>query len=105
MACSILGATVLCVNVEKGGTLQTYNDWPQRSISALHKMVTRPHVLIVGAGLAGLTLAQSLRKQCIPFDIFERDASIDAHAGGWAIAIHTCVALADRAQRGTANPC
>lgn len=49
----------------------------------------RPHVLIVGAGLAGLTLAQSLRKEGITFDIFERDHDVDAHGGGWAIAIHT----------------
>lgn len=49
----------------------------------------RPHVLIVGAGLAGLTLAQSLRQQGMTFDIFERDESIDARGGGWAIAIHT----------------
>lgn len=51
--------------------------------------MTTPHVLIVGAGLAGLTLAQSLRKQGITFDVFERDDGIDARAGGWAIAIHT----------------
>ena len=50
-----------------------------------------PHVLIVGAGLAGLTLVQSLRKQGITYDIFERDKDIEARAGGWAIAVHTCV--------------
>ena len=51
--------------------------------------MSSPHVLIVGAALAGLTLAQSLRQQGITFDIFERDSAIDARAGGWAIAIHT----------------
>lgn len=46
------------------------------------------HVLIVGGGLGGLTLAQSLRKQGISYEVFERDADKDARAQGWAIAIH-----------------
>ncbi|KIL88414.1 fad binding domain protein [Fusarium avenaceum] len=49
------------------------------------------HVLIVGAGLGGLTLAQTLRKQGISFEIFERDKSSDARFQGWAIALHTIV--------------
>ncbi|KAG0371567.1 hypothetical protein BGX24_001488 [Mortierella sp. AD032] len=32
----------------------------------------KPHVLIVGAGLAGLTLANLLHKADIPFDVFEK---------------------------------
>lgn len=47
-----------------------------------------PHVLIVGAGLSGLTLAQILRKNKISFSIFERDSRADARAQGWAIALH-----------------
>ena len=47
------------------------------------------HVLIVGAGLGGLTLAQTLRKQGISFEIFERDPSKDSRFQGWAIALHT----------------
>ncbi len=47
------------------------------------------HVLIVGAGLGGLTLAQNLRKQGISFEIFERDPSKDSRFQGWAIALHT----------------
>lgn len=46
------------------------------------------HVLIMGAGLGGLALAQSLRKQGISFEIFERDADKDARSQGWAIALH-----------------
>ena len=46
------------------------------------------HVLIVGAGLAGLVLAQALRKQGITYEIFERDASIHSRFQGWAIALH-----------------
>lgn len=47
-----------------------------------------PHVLIVGAGLSGLTLAQILRKNGISYEIFERDADADARTQGWAIALH-----------------
>ncbi|KAH8902857.1 FAD/NAD(P)-binding domain-containing protein [Coniochaeta sp. PMI_546] len=49
------------------------------------------HVLIVGAGIGGLTLAQTLRKQGISFEIFERDADRNARFQGWAIALHTIV--------------
>jgi 2-polyprenyl-6-methoxyphenol hydroxylase-like FAD-dependent oxidoreductase len=45
-------------------------------------------VIIIGAGVAGLTLAQSLRKQNVPFKIFERDASITTKPGGWGLTIH-----------------
>lgn len=42
-------------------------------------------VLIVGAGVAGLALAQILRKHHIKFEIYERD---DGSRGqGWSIAL------------------
>ncbi|KAJ7446762.1 hypothetical protein FB451DRAFT_1291428 [Mycena latifolia] len=44
-------------------------------------------VLIVGAGLGGLTLAQSLRKLNVPYLILERDASPSARGQGWSIGI------------------
>lgn len=47
------------------------------------------HVLIAGAGLGGLTLAQNLRKRGISYEIFERDEHKDARFQGWAIALHT----------------
>jgi 2-polyprenyl-6-methoxyphenol hydroxylase-like FAD-dependent oxidoreductase len=50
---------------------------------------TSPHVLIVGAGLGGLTLAQALRKKGISFEVFERDNSAADRVQGWAIGIHT----------------
>ncbi len=49
------------------------------------------HVLIVGAGVGGLSLAQSLRKQGISFEIFERDNDSEARFQGWAIAMHSYV--------------
>lgn len=48
-----------------------------------------PHVLILGAGIGGLTLAQSLRRKGISYEIFERDPSDRARPEGWAIGIHS----------------
>lgn len=46
-----------------------------------------PHVLIIGAGMSGLTLAQQLKKNNISFSIFERDPTSDARAQGWALSL------------------
>ncbi|KAI1264410.1 FAD/NAD(P)-binding domain-containing protein [Xylariaceae sp. FL1019] len=48
----------------------------------------KPRVLIAGAGIGGLTLAQCLRKQGIPFQIFDRDHNLDDRQG-WAIGVHS----------------
>ncbi|KAI0599996.1 hypothetical protein F4775DRAFT_599524 [Biscogniauxia sp. FL1348] len=53
--------------------------------------MSKPHVLIVGAGLGGLTLAQVLRKQGVSFEIFERDPSEASRTQGWSLALHTVV--------------
>ena len=45
-------------------------------------------VLIVGAGIIGLTLGQALKQKNIPFEIYERDATPDARGQGWAITLH-----------------
>lgn len=45
-------------------------------------------ILIVGAGISGLALAQYLHKQKIPFRIFDRDASIVSRTGGWGLTFH-----------------
>ena len=49
------------------------------------------HVIIIGAGLGGLTLAQTFRKQGISYEIFERDEDQNGRFQGWAIAMHTYV--------------
>ncbi|CAG8082997.1 unnamed protein product [Penicillium salamii] len=45
-------------------------------------------VLIVGAGIVGLTLGQALKQKNIPFKIFERDATPESRGQGWAITLH-----------------
>ncbi|KAI0516766.1 FAD/NAD(P)-binding domain-containing protein [Xylaria bambusicola] len=48
----------------------------------------KPHVLIVGAGLAGLSLAQCLRKQGVSFEIFDSDKDLVTRHG-YAIGVHS----------------
>lgn len=45
-------------------------------------------VIIVGAGVSGLTLAQACRKNNIPYRIFERDESATHRNAGWGLTIH-----------------
>lgn len=47
-------------------------------------------MLIMGAGITGLTLAQALKKASppIPFRIFERDPTADFRGAGWGLTIH-----------------
>jgi 2-polyprenyl-6-methoxyphenol hydroxylase-like FAD-dependent oxidoreductase len=47
------------------------------------------HVLILGAGPGGLTLAQCLRKRGISFEIMDRDEHENARFQGWALGLHT----------------
>lgn len=54
---------------------------------------TKP-ILIVGAGVSGLLLAQYLRKTAdsnnsrVPFRIFERDADLATRGLGWGLTLH-----------------
>jgi flavin-dependent dehydrogenase len=48
----------------------------------------QPHVLIVGAGITGLVLAQGLRKHNVPFTVFERDPDPYHRGRGWGLTIH-----------------
>lgn len=45
--------------------------------------------LYIGAGIAGLTLAQALRRHGVPCTIFERDDSPDVRNQGWGVSIHS----------------
>ena len=49
------------------------------------------HVLIAGAGVVGLTIAQGCRQHNIPFTIFERDQNQDSRNQGWALTLHWCL--------------
>lgn len=50
-------------------------------------LMTNP-VLIIGAGVSGLLLAQHLRRENIPFRIFERDADLTTRGVGWGLTLH-----------------
>lgn len=50
-------------------------------------MISEP-ILISGAGLIGLTLAQSLKRLGVPFIVFDRDEHIKARGQGWGITLH-----------------
>lgn len=51
-------------------------------------MTATPSIIIIGAGISGLTLAHGLQKAGIPYQIFERDASLSARSAGWGLTIH-----------------
>ncbi|OLN96780.1 putative FAD-dependent monooxygenase [Colletotrichum chlorophyti] len=45
-------------------------------------------VIIIGAGVSGLLLAQHLRSNNIPFRIFERDTDLTTRGVGWGLTLH-----------------
>ena len=51
-------------------------------------METDLPVLIIGAGISGLLLAQQLRQLNVPFEVFERDSSFTARGAGWGLTLH-----------------
>ncbi|KAL8814985.1 MAG: hypothetical protein Q9223_005837 [Gallowayella weberi] len=48
----------------------------------------QPHILIIGAGITGLVLAQALKKNGVAFTVFERDSDVAARGRGWGLTIH-----------------
>ena len=49
--------------------------------------LSSPHVLIIGAGMSGLTLAQHVKKYNISFPLFERDLNKVSRSQGWALSL------------------
>lgn len=49
--------------------------------------MSSPHVLIIGAGMSGLVLAQQLKKNGMSFTIYERDVHRNARGQGWALSL------------------
>lgn len=56
-----------------------------------------PRVLIIGAGMGGLTLAQALRKKGIPFDVFEQDEGPLSRGPGYSLGLYSLNELFDGA--------
>ncbi|KAG2225338.1 hypothetical protein INT45_005582 [Circinella minor] len=51
----------------------------------------KENVIIIGAGLAGLALANVLKHQGVSYKIFERDASPEDRTQGWSLSMHFCL--------------
>ena len=47
----------------------------------------RPHVIIIGAGVGGLCLAQGLSLSGVPVNVYERDASSTSSVAGYRLSI------------------
>ena len=45
-------------------------------------------VLIIGAGISGLILAQRLQQEGVPFRLFERDGDLATRGVGWGLTLH-----------------
>ncbi|KAH5394088.1 hypothetical protein HBI47_243190 [Parastagonospora nodorum] len=46
-----------------------------------------PHVIVIGAGVVGLAVAQGLKKRNITFSVYERDGLLDSRRQGYRIKI------------------
>ena len=78
---AILKCHAICLNhlLLRGSAQDEYDRMTARQMKP---------VIISGAGLVGLTLAQALQRDGIPFEIYERDSGMFSRYGGWAISLH-----------------
>lgn len=68
-----------------------FGNWREDIITMSNKTVSTEvmHVLIVGAGISGLCLAQGLKKNGISFSIFDSEPSANAYRPReWTMSIH-----------------
>lgn len=76
------------VTLGKRDKMSTAADAPSQNGLTVAPDCEPPHILIIGAGITGLVLAQALKKHGIAFTIFERDAHVAARGRGWGLTIH-----------------
>ena len=50
--------------------------------------MARKPVIIAGAGISGLVLAQHLHAEGVPFEVYERDADTTTRGFGWGLTLH-----------------
>lgn len=55
----------------------------------------KPHVLIIGAGITGLTIAQGLKTRNIPFTVFETETRNVSRPREWTMGVHWGLQLLD----------
>ncbi|KAF2172651.1 hypothetical protein M409DRAFT_62405 [Zasmidium cellare ATCC 36951] len=60
----------------------------------VHPTTADKPVLIMGAGIGGLCLAQALKKASIPFRVFERDQAVDSRPQGYRLKLEADAAKA-----------
>ena len=73
---------------DTGTLMPPYHRSPIIQSYQFNSMEQQPHVLIIGAGITGVLLAQALKTRNIAFSIYERDPSAHYRGPGWGLAIH-----------------